>query len=164
MLVKKKCWFSHSRINIFYLVGGVMPSLQQVVPFSRVRQRKRTRAQCRSQRFNVRVWPSQRFCSSDRSTSTLISLVCFLLFVGVSRWFPHGANGPCDWSAACPSPPRLSKLSSNQTLASQRRHVLLGPAFAGKRDPAVWSKHGRCRLLSGESSRNCAACKPLFML
>lgn len=30
----------------------------------------------------------------------LLSLVCFLLFVGVARWFPHGAKLLCDWSGA----------------------------------------------------------------
>ena len=38
--------------------------------------------------------------SRSQRYSSPLSIVCFLLFVGVRRWFPHGAKLLCGWSGA----------------------------------------------------------------
>lgn len=60
---------------------------------------------------------SSRSRLSSSSSAAFLSIVCFLLFVGVPRWFPHGAVLLSDWSG-----PRLNPHAC-QSRAPITRHL-----------------------------------------
>ena len=50
------------------------------------------------------TWELSRGQIAAAAPPLLISIVCFLLFVGVSHWLPHGAKLPAGWSGTSSAP------------------------------------------------------------